>query len=174
MEVLRKIANGIDRTENIFIWLAATIIFLMIVFIVIETLSRYLFRAPITEAIELAEYTLAFATALALAFTQKVRGHVAVGFLETKLSPRARGKVSAVFLPVYLAVVVFITWAAFRLMYLSITEWRLSWTMKVPMFIPESIIFIGFVLLGLQVTVDMFRAFSAVRRGEEYRMTKGE
>ena len=102
MKALRTIANVIDRSEEICIRLAAGVMFLMVIFIVIETLSRYLARAPIVEAIELSEYALTWSTALALAFTQKIRGHIAVGFLEMRLSPRARGRVSAVLYPIYL------------------------------------------------------------------------
>jgi len=148
--------------------------FLMVIFIVIETLSRYLARAPIVEAIELSEYALTWCTALALAFTQKIRGHIAVGFLEMRLSPRARGRVSAVLYPIYLAVVVFITWAIFRLMRVHLVEGVSSDVMHMPFFVPDLFLFIGFTLLCLQLIVDASKAINAAKTGAEFRLTKGE
>jgi len=146
----------------------------MVVLVVYETLARYLFRAPVDWAIEIPTFMLTWVTAFALAYTQKVRGHIAVGIVEERLSPKRRGKLSAVLFPVYFTVVVFLTWAAFRLAWVSLTEWRLSQVMRIPLVIPHSFIFIGFVLLCLQLTVDLVQAIGAARRGAEYRMTKGE
>ena len=174
MRALRSIASIIDRLGGVGIWIAVSALFVMVMLTVFETLARYLFNAPVIWAIEIPEYTLTFATAGALAYTQKVRGHIAVGLVEARLRPSRRGKLSAVLYPVYLAVVLFITWAAFRLMWKSLIEWRLSDTMEVPLFIPYLMIFIGFAVLSLAVMVDLARAISAARKGAEYRMTKGE
>ncbi len=174
LKIFRAIANLIDRAEHVSIMLTGSVMFLMMSLTVYETLARYAFRAPVEWAIEVPGYTLTLCTAFALAFTQKVRGHIAVGFLEARLSTKSKGRLGTFLLPIYLGIILFITCGVFRLLQLSLSEWLFSNVMHVPLFIPNVIMFIGFILLDLQVIVDLAHAVSAVRKGTEFRMVKGE
>jgi TRAP-type C4-dicarboxylate transport system permease small subunit len=148
--------------------------FVMVIMIVCETMSRYVFRAPFSWAIELPSYAMTFCTALALAFTQQVRGHIAVEVLEEYLPAHAKAKLGLFLYPTYLAVVLFVTAASFRLMRTSFTEWRLTEVLELPLFIPHSFIFFGFVGLCLQLFLDLGQTISEVRRGREEETRNGE
>ncbi len=174
MKILKAIVNGIDRSERVCIILAGAGLFLMTVLTVYETVARYAFRAPVEWAVEIPSYASIWATALALAFTQKVRGHIAVGAFISRLSNKNRGRFSILLLTFYLGTIIFVTWAVFRVLQLYIVESRFSIVMKVPLFIPTLVIFIGFILLDLQVILDFTQALKAARKGTEFQMAKGD
>jgi TRAP-type C4-dicarboxylate transport system permease small subunit len=174
LRVITEAKRIVTRLNSIGVTLAAIGMFAMVVMIVCETLSRYLFRAPFSWAIELPSYAMTFSTALALAFTQEVRGHIAVEVVEEFFSDRAKAKLGLFLYPTYLAVVLFITAASFRLMKTSFTEWRLTEVMRFPLFIPHSFIFCGFVVLCLQLLLDLGQTISKVRRGGKRDTVNGE
>lgn len=174
MRILAAVAGVIERLGRVAVILAGAVMFLIVIMIVYETLARYLFRAPPEWSIEIPGYMQTFITAMALAFTQQVKGHISVGFFEMHLSPKNRGRMSAVLYTVYFVAVNLLAWATFVRMSTSLAEGRLSTVMQIPLFIPELIIFIGFVLLALQVMLDMVRGIDAARKGVEFRMTKGD
>ncbi len=174
MKILKAVANGIDRSERFCAILAGAGLFTMTILTVYETLARYAFRAPPEWAIEVPGFAAIWATALALAFTQKVRGHIAVGAFISRLSNKNRGKFSILLMTFYFGTVMFVTWAVFRVLQIYILEWRLSIVMKAPMFIPALVIFIGFILLDLQVILDLVQAVKAARKGTEFQMAKGD
>lgn len=168
------IGATIGRLEQAGLIIAAVAMFIIVILTVCETLARYLFRSPVSWAIEMPSYTMTLCTAFALAYTQKVRGHIAVGLIDEHLSPINRGRLSVCLYPIYITVVLFITSATFRLMWISFVEWRLSDVLKLPLFLPQLVIFAGFVLFSLQLIMEFTEAISAVSRKAEYRMTKGE
>ncbi len=174
MKILKAIVNGIDKAEYISVAFAGVGLFLMTILTVYETVARYAFRAPVEWAVETPGYASILCTALALAFTQKVRGHIAVGAFISRASNKKRGKISLFLLAFYFGTIMFVTWSVFRVLVMYIVDWRLSLVMRVPLFIPALIIFIGFVLLDLQVIIDFTQALKAARHGTQFEMAKGD
>ena len=175
MRIFRKIEIIVSRLENLGIVLAAGSMLLLVVLTVIETLSRYLFRSPLVWAIEVPSYLLTVSTGLALAYTQKVKGHIAVGIAEECLSRRNMDKLNVFVTPLYLAAVTFLSVAGFILMWKSFVEWRVSDVMYIPLFLPQASIFVGFTLLWFRVIVDLGETINRLRDGEyEEIESKGE
>lgn len=144
----------VERLTSLGVGMAAAALFLMVIMTVLGAVSRYLFRAPISWAMELPSYSLTLCTALALAYTQRVRGHIAVDFIEEHMSRKARAWLHVLLYPVYLAVVLFVTAAAFRLMRVALIEGRFSDVLRFPLFILHLFIFVGFLLYSLQLILD--------------------
>jgi len=132
----------------------------MVMMTVVGAVSRYLFRAPLSWAMELPSYSLTLCSALALAYTQKVRGHIAVDFIEEQLSRKARAWLHVLLYPVYLAVVLFVTAAALRLRIVALIEGRVSDVLRFPLFILHLFIFVGFLLYCLQLILDFQHAIA--------------
>ena len=128
-----------------------------------ETIARYAFRAPVIWAIEVPEFLLTIGTAMALAYTQEVRGHISIGLIESRLPLRPRNILTIVLYPLYLGIVIFLTWSVFRLTITSIVEGRASTTLEIPLVIPLSFIVIGIGILCLQVIVDIAKAIDTIK-----------
>ena len=163
MKIVKLADVAIEWLEQWAIVIAASAILLIAIVVGYGTISRYVFHSPVSWTNEISQYMAALATALALAYTQRVKGHIAVGLVESLLSPKARGILTLVLYPIYLALVVFLTMSAVRLARLCIIEWRFSSTMlETPLIIPQSFIVIGFSLLCLQVMADLGKAIRTV------------
>lgn len=162
MKVLRQVVRVVHRLDWLGVGLAGSAILVMAVLTGYETLARYVFRAPVAWAIEIPEYLLTLGTALALAYTQQVRGHISVGFIESRLTPAGRSILTVALYPVYFAVVVFMCLAALRMVRLSLAEGRFSTTLHLPLVVPQLFIIIGAIVLGLQVAVDTGQAIGAL------------
>lgn len=173
MRTLRLIGNIIERLSWVGIVLGGTGIFALVIATVYASFARYLFHAPPMWIGEAAGYTAVWSVAWALAYTQKVRGHIAVDIIGSWLSPRAKAKLNVCVYLIYFAVIVFITWAAFGLMRVSLIEWRLTMVMEYPLFIMHLIISVGLALICLQVMVDLAQAVGTVKSRTEFRATKG-
>lgn len=172
--MFKALDNALDRTEKFCIYLAGAGLFVMTVITVYETIARYAFRAPVEWAVEMPGYASIWATGLALAFTQKVRGHIAVGAFISKLSNKARGTFSIFLLTLYLGTIVYVTYALFSVTGMYIAENRYSHVLHVPLSIPTIIILIGFIILDLQVIRDIVQAVKAARYGTPFEMAKGD
>lgn len=162
MRALRLVTRVIDRLDWAGVAIAGVALLLMAVLTGYETLARYLFRAPVSWAIEIPQYLLTLGTALALAYTQQVRGHISVGFIESRLPPVGKNILTVALYPIYFALVIFLTWAALRMARISLVESRYSTTLHLPLAIPQLFIVIGAIMLCLQVLVDMGRAIGAL------------
>jgi TRAP-type C4-dicarboxylate transport system permease small subunit len=67
---------------------SAVCVFLMMVLTFVDVSGRYLFKRPITGAGDITELLMILAVFLAMAYTQVMKGHVAVEVLVSKLSMR--------------------------------------------------------------------------------------
>ena len=164
MTVLKKINDFIMK---IAVFIAATSLAVLVTLVFIETLARYLFSSPIDWAIEVPCFLQVIATSMALAYTQKVRGHIAVGILESRIKdPRALTAFSACLLPIYIVIVAFITVGVFLMFQTTVVEHRTSLGLQFPLIIPHAFILVGFVMYLLQLLVDFFDEINTVRTGQ--------
>ena len=158
MAIFKRISAVITAINKFFVALAAGGLFIMVVLIVYGTVARYLFRSPALWAIELPSYVLAWSTALALAYTQSVKGHIAVSIVVEFLSAANKAKLASYIFPVYFAVAFLAACACIRLAWLSLIEWRVSDVLKFPLFLPHLFIAVGFSFLVLEVGVQLVQA----------------
>jgi TRAP-type C4-dicarboxylate transport system permease small subunit len=153
MKVLNKINDFIMK---IAVLVAQVSLGAMLLLVFVETLARYLFDSPI-----------AIATATALAYTQKVRGHIAVGIVESQLKdPRKLAAFSAILLPIYIVIVAFITVGVFEMFWATVLEHRTSIGLQIPLIIPHAFILVGFVMFLLQLVIDFIEEIFTWRTGQ--------
>lgn len=139
-------------------------LFLMAILACYQVFLRYVFKAPVSWAIEVPEYLMLVGAAMALAFTQEVRGHIAVGFIESRLSARQREILTLALYPIFLGVVIFLSWSVFRLTISSVIEGRATRELQLPLVIPMSFLFIGAAMFSLQVIVDVIKLVSTIKQ----------
>ena len=155
-----------DFNIKVALFIAVVSLAVMVTLVFIETLARYLFNRPIDWAIEVPCFLQVTATAMGLAYTQKVRGHIAVGILESRIKgTRALAAFSAFLLPIYIAIVAFITVGVFLMFQTTVLEHRTSLGLQLPLVIPHAFILFGFGMYLLQLIVDFLEEINTVRTG---------
>lgn len=136
--------------------LAVCIIILMMFSVVYEVIMRYVFHHPAGWVIEGASYMLIVCVALALAYTQKVRGHIRVDMVALRLPLRAQTLLDIFTLILASIFCGFLVW----------TSWWYAWEAwvrdfrgvvldQVPLFSVMVIIPVGVFLLCLQLLAQI-------------------
>ena len=87
---LSRAESLLDRLLDLMAVLSGAVLFLMMVLVVANTLTRKFLNWPITGAFEVTESMLTLSIFLALAYTQKVGAHISVDVLSRHLSGTAK------------------------------------------------------------------------------------
>lgn len=94
MDVINR---WLDKVDNIFSYISAAFLFLMMTWIFIDVVLRTLFNAPITGTLEITgEYLLPIIVYFAISYTQKHKDHVNVDLLLEKF-PKGLKKIIRLF-----------------------------------------------------------------------------
>ena len=164
-----KIARLIDSiTDFISGQLQGILIFLLMLMVLVEVLTRYLMQAPLSIADELGGYFLVSITFLGLAYTWKESGHVRVELVTNLLPERIRNTIRFITL---LAATVFclpMIAGSYNLLQDSLlfSARSGSW-MRTPMVYPQSLLLVGSVLLLMQLISEIIKAIGGFKIGQE-------
>jgi TRAP-type transport system small permease protein len=81
----------LNKLDQLFVYIASLALFIMMVLIFTNVITRYFFDKPIAGVIEFTgEYLMVFVVFLAMSFTQKEGGHVKVTILERILPEKGK------------------------------------------------------------------------------------
>lgn len=166
---MQKIIRTIDLiTDCVSGHLQGILIFLLMVMVLVEVLTRYIMQAPLSIADELGGYLLVSITFLGLAYTWKEHGHVRVELVTNLLPEGIRRIIRFVTL---LAATVFclpLIAGSYNLLQDSLLfSVRSGSWMRIPMVYPQSLLLIGSVFLLLQLISEILKAIVAFRAGQE-------
>ena len=168
MNSLRKIINIIEiLTEFLSGRLQAVIIFVLMVLLLIEVLTRYVLQSPLSIAEEMGGYLLVSITFMGLAYTWKEKGHVRVTLIFNRLPQKAAQPIRFVTLVLAAAFTLPLIKACYDLLADSLLfESRSGSWLRTPLVYPQTILLIGAVLLFLQLLAEIIKAIIA-RKGSE-------
>lgn len=159
VRMIERITGGIGL-------IAALVVAPLILAMVYEVFSRYLFNAPTIWAYELAYMAMGTNFLLGAAFTLRERGHIRIDVAYSHFSPRLKALVDAVgYLLIFLPVAWWLTWGLWNYAYGAFlsgeTSGESAWN---PVIWPFRLVFfLGFLALALQGTAELIRAFYALR-----------
>ncbi|MBW2660174.1 MAG: TRAP transporter small permease [Deltaproteobacteria bacterium] len=165
---MRKLVYIIEKITNIVSGhIPAWTVFLLMVMVLLEVITRYLLNAPLSIADELGGYMLVGITFVGLAYTWKERGHVSVEIVTNILPSRVRQWLR--FFTLILATI--FCWpliaGSFELLQDSILFGSRSGSwMRTPLVYPQSLLLIGSVLLFLQLIAEIIKAIFALKHSE--------
>jgi tripartite ATP-independent transporter DctM subunit len=108
--ITRTARMGIDQTVRVLSQIAAVILMLMMLITAADVLLRYVFNRPILGTVELTEFMMALLVFLALAYTQKEKGHVNVDLILSRVSPRFQSSLETINGCIVLGTFALITW----------------------------------------------------------------
>lgn len=128
-----------------------------------DVVGRGFMNKPIAGAFELSEYMLAVIILLGAAYTQQVKGHVAVDFLTTRFSRKTQLICQVITLFFSLFIVAVVVLQGFKL---GIEETGVTDQLRVPRAPFKMLVGIGGALLWLQILFDLSDAVVKLKRRE--------
>lgn len=135
------------------------------VLIVIQVLLRYVFKAPLFGIEELMLFPIIWLYMIGGANASRTRSHIDCGILTLYIHEGTKGRAVFNLIRSVVSVVVSLWlsyWAYWYFMY-SLKAWKISPLLKFPMFLGESAIFIGLVLMTIYSTVELKDVFIDLR-----------
>ena len=169
MKVLQGIVKVIEEVTDVLSgYLQAGIIFFLMVMLLVEVLTRYILRSPLSVADEMGGYLLVAITFMGLAYTWKEKGHVRVSLLISRLPDKFGRQLR--FITLILATV--FTLPLIKACYDLISDSLLfesrsgSW-LRTPLAYPQTILLIGATMLFLQLVAEIIKAIIAMDKSEE-------
>ncbi len=159
----------IERITGGFGAVAAAIVAPLILATVYEVFSRYLFNAPTIWAYELAYMAMGTNFLLGAGFTLRERGHIRIDVAYDHFPPRIQALVDVVgYLFLFLPVAWWLSWGLWNYAYGAYlsgeTSGESAWN---PIIWPFRIVFfLGFLLLALQATAELIKAFRTLLGGK--------
>jgi len=139
--------------------LPAWTVFLLMLMVLVEVITRYLLQSPLSIADEMGGFMLVGITFVGLAYTWKERGHVSVEIITNLLPPAVKRWVR--FFTLILATV--FCWPMIAGSYGLLQDSILfgarsgSW-MRTPLVYPQSLLLLGSVLLLLQLIAEILKS----------------
>jgi len=127
-----------------------------------EVVGRNLFNRPIAGTVELSEYLLAIFILLGVAYTQQVKGYVAVSFFVSRLS--LRGQMSLKIVSTVLSLFIFSV-LAWQGLIVGLEEKTVSDMLRVPQYPFRLLIAAAAFLTCLELLIDLADSVAKVFQG---------
>jgi TRAP-type C4-dicarboxylate transport system permease small subunit len=163
---MRKLIKIIEKfTDIISGYLPAWTVFILMVMVLAEVVTRYIMRTPLSIADELGGFMLVGITFLGLAYTWKERSHVSVEIVTNMLTPGTRKKIKFVTLVIATIFCYPLIAGSYQLLQDSLLFGSRSGSwMRTPLVYPQSLLLIGSVLLLLQLIAEIFKTILHFRK----------
>ena len=143
----------------------AALIFLLMVMLLIEVLTRYVLNAPLSISEELGGYMLVAITFIGLAYTWKEKGHVRVVLLISRLPEKIKQWLRLATLLIATAFCFPLIKACYDLLQDSLLfEARSGSWLRTPLVYPQTILIVGAALLLLQLVAEVIKAIFALKK----------
>jgi TRAP-type C4-dicarboxylate transport system permease small subunit len=142
---------GVERCNLALGMISGLGILLMGLILTYEVFCRYLFKAPTIWAQETSIYLYIWTMLAAASYTLQTRKHVHVDLVVDRLRPRLRLMVEAVTSTVGAVFCAIVSVQAYEMIAATVQFGKVSATpLRVPLWIPQSALLMGFVLLTFQ------------------------
>ena len=164
---MEKTENLLSKTIIIGGYAGGLILLSCLVLTMIEVISRYLMARPLMLADELGGYSLVWVSFLGLAYAMKNQAHVRLRVLVGKLPEKWSNwlRVTTLLLAFLYSGVTTVAGVIFVRDAYTRGVKSASW-LQVPLFLPQVVIPIGFILLWLAVTLSLLKAIRSIRAGK--------
>jgi TRAP-type transport system small permease protein len=161
---IRKLAKTCELViDTLSKWLgilATAFVMSIMVLTVIDVLLRSIFNHPIIGSVELCEYFIVMGGFLGVAWCATKGGHVKVGMIIDRLSPRAQCIADVVNYVLAIIVIPLVSWRLFVQAGNVMAEDITSSNLEIPAFPFYYLASIGFGLLSLVVLVQLIKAIA--------------
>ena len=169
MRRLQSIVKIIEKVTDVLSGhLQAGIIFFLMVMLLVEVLTRYILRSPLSIADEMGGYLLVTITFMGLAYTWKEKGHVRVSLLINRLPDKFAHLLRFITLILTTVFTLPLIKACYDLISDSLLfESRSGSWLRTPLAYPQIFLLIGAIMLFLQLVAEIIKATISMSKSEE-------
>jgi TRAP-type C4-dicarboxylate transport system permease small subunit len=128
-----------------------------------DVVGRGFFNKPLAGTFELSEYMLAIIILLGAAYTQQVKGHVAVDFLTSHFDEKTQRVCQVVTLFLSLFIVTLLVWQGIKL---GMEEVGVTDQLRIPRGPFKMLVGVGGALLWFQILFDLIDSVVKLKRRE--------
>ena len=147
--------------------LQSLIIFLMMILVLVDVISRYILKAPLSIAEEYGGYMLVAVTCIGLAYAWQHRSHVRVEFIINSLPVKARRIVRLFTLILAFVFTAVMACAAYELVSISFMFGTRSGSwLRTPVAWPLMTIIVGAALIFIQLLVEILKAVKGLKSAQ--------
>ncbi|MGR3316467.1 TRAP transporter small permease subunit [Roseovarius indicus] len=156
----------VDRIGTIFQVICQIALAILLLMVTQEVFRRYIMGSPTQYTLEYSEILIVLITFLSTGWVMRERNHVSVTFLAEMLSPRTVMRLEIFGLLLLLLFCLIVVWFGGEIAakYLE-NGARESSLVATPLWIPHSLIPLGFFVLALQVVSEIIMNISRLRDG---------
>lgn len=149
--------RGIHALIRVLTWVATGALGIIVLFVVINVLARFLFNKPLPGAIEFVELVAVVVVFLALAYTEARRGHVHVELVVSRLNRRAQAILASIMYFLAAAFFVAMGWRGGVLAWSYLfPKMRETYVLSIPFAPFMFVIAFGSMVLALETLVHVF------------------
>jgi TRAP-type C4-dicarboxylate transport system permease small subunit len=167
MEVLKFILRAVDRLSSALRWIAYVCLAVIMVVVIYEVASRYLFNMPTSFSFDIAMVFQVFLVTLGAPFVLREEGHISITLLTEKFPKRLDHYFLSITSGVCAVIAGIMT---YQLWIFSVDAWQvneLRKTLGMPLAPVKFIMTAGFAILTMQFLVRMWKNFLIIRsKGE--------
>lgn len=147
--LVHAVERGVDLTTRIAETVSAILLWVILIVLLAELLSRNLLAASLAGSWELSAFTMSAMFYLALASALRAGTHVRIAFLSSLFRGRAARTLEGVVLILALAVSAYATLALANLSLSSLGRGSRSWELSLPLALPQGLVALGMGLFSL-------------------------
>lgn len=163
--ILRRIEKATDLISG---HLQGWLVFLLMIMVLGEVLTRYILQSPLSVADEIGGYFLVSITFLGLGYTWKEEGHVRVELITNLLPEKIRRRLRFATLLTATFFCIPMIAGSYSLIHDSLLfEARSGSWMRTPLVYPQALLLVGSMLLLLQLVAEIMKALLALNHAKE-------
>ena len=161
MNKILKIVNFISEAGG---YISGVVLMMAAMITTYDVIARTFFNINTPQLLEIAQYSLLFASFIGAAFALKLKAYIRVDFLINKLNLKIQKSIDFVNSIIIAILFLFLSFISYKMTYLYIQKgWTTSTPLKVKMYLLILIITIGTFMVFLQqiseIILDLYRNF---------------
>ena len=161
MEKLVRLSEKLSYASG---YLAALVLFGIIVLTMVEVVSRYVLKNPLILSDEFGGYALVAVTFLGLAYCAQEKGHIRIAFIVERLNPLIAGRIRVATLTLGFLFVAVAAWVSWQFLADSFARnMRSNSMLMTPLKWPQMVMPIGFTLFALILAGQLAKALDNLR-----------
>jgi TRAP-type C4-dicarboxylate transport system permease small subunit len=157
-KLFQTIANGVHALVKVLTWIASGALGILILFVVANVLSRFLFKKPLPGTIEVIELVAVVIVFFSVAYTESKRAHIYVELVVSRLRRRTQAVLASM---MYFLAAIFFAIMAWRS---SVLAWsylfptaRETYVLSIPIAPFLFVIALGSFVLALETLIHVFQ-----------------
>lgn len=157
-KIAEYLVRGIQGVNRFMYWLTELNVFLITLIVFVSVFWRYVLNSPLEWSDEITTYMFVFVVFLGAADVERQNAHIRLEFLIERLDQGKRRIVEMIILCISLFWCSIICWSSWKAVVMAYKmDFASSSILRFPLFISYSFLFIGLLILSLQLLIMLIK-----------------